>query len=152
VEDSEDALRNHRIVPGVSIGGVKLGMTASEVRSRLGKPKRALDYTGGQVALYEYVEMSVAFSSAGRVERIFTQLGPWTTKSGVGIASPYKEVDALPGTSCRISRVDDELTTYWPGCVISSGRAETEFHFGKVSGPKADLTTSRVTQVSLVAR
>jgi len=150
VESSEDALSGTRIVPGLSIGGVKLGMTPSEVKSRFGKPTRAYSHPDGRVTTFLYPLSSVEFSlSTGRVKSIFTRSAAFATKGGLGIGSSHKAVDALAGTACRIMRVENEGPEYWPVCVIDGEQAKTTFTFGQVKGPNADLTNATVIQVSI---
>jgi len=88
------------IVPGVGIGKVKLGMTPVQVEKVLGKNylvnERAT--VGGSAYRelgWNFSTWSVGFLRQGstwRAVEVETTLSPQRTLSGVGVASPFKQV------------------------------------------------------------
>jgi len=94
------------IVPGQGLEGVKLGMTASEVRAALGPP-RAITRTRGAlgflVTRLHYDRLTVDLQRLNRVPvviRVLTTKAGEQTRSGIGVGSPVAAAARLPGAHC----------------------------------------------------
>jgi len=122
------------IVPQRGIKGIRLGMTVSQVRARLGPPDRIVfrrDPIQGRVRVYAYGLTHASFSpgdaSAARVNGITTTSRRERTTRGVGVGSRRAQVaNRVPGIRCRVEFGVDH-------CFIGSflpGHRVTDFRIG----------------------
>jgi len=94
------------IVPGRGLGGVNLGMTASEVRAALGPPRtitRTRGALGFLVTRLHYDRLTVDLQTLHRVPvvvRILTTTPGEETRSGIGVGSPIAAAARLPQAHC----------------------------------------------------
>ena len=95
---------NARIDPGKGIGGVRLGMTLTQVRAVLGKPnvvnKRESFGFGNEYVEYDWGwgKWAVGFSGnkgAGRVVLVSTLLAKERTREGIGVNTPQTRLKAV---------------------------------------------------------
>ena len=122
-----------RIRPGVGVGKLRLGMTETQVRAALGRPRvviRRRAGFGSVVADWEfgYAEYTVRFfGRPGRLRatRVGTTLWRERTPRGIGVGSPERVLRrAYPGLRCE--RLE---TSRWQGVVqlLSTSRTCTLF-------------------------
>lgn len=131
--DSE-MLSGAGIVPQVSIGGIKFGMTPSKVSGVLGKPDKIERFVGGAPAHYVYGQTVVRFGQSGALEGRVVSAKTWSqgvrTKENVGVGSLRLNVAALPDMKCSSRKTDvDGETVYRHECAITSAAAFTKFDF-----------------------
>jgi len=122
-----------RIVPQRGIKGIRLGMTVSQVRARLGPPDRIVfrrDPIQGRVRVYAYGLTHASFSpgnASARVNGITTTSRRERTTRGVGVGSRRAQVAArVRGVRCRVEFGVDH-------CFIGSflaGHRVTDFRIG----------------------
>ena len=122
-----------RIVPQRGIKGIRLGMTVSQVRARLGPPDRIVfrrDPIQGRVRVYAYGLTHASFSpgdASARVNDITTTSRRERTTRGVGVGSRRTQVAAkVRGIRCRVEFGVDH-------CFIGSflaGHRVTDFRIG----------------------
>src|SRR4051794_12623098 len=98
-----------RIVPQQGIKGIRLGMTVSQVRARLGPPDRIAfrrDPIQGRVRVYSYGLTQASFSpgdATARVNTITTTSRRERTTRGVGVGSRRAQVATkVRGIRCRV--------------------------------------------------
>src|SRR4051812_10275114 len=96
---TEDALTegcsNCTIVPQKSIRGVKMSMTASQVRGVLGKPGKVENLTSeiaGPYKLYTYGLTTISIFVPGKVLEVRTRSPKMKTANGVGVGSSEADV------------------------------------------------------------
>jgi len=121
------------IVPQVSIGGVKLGMTQAKVRSVLGKPKSTKRGSNdfGPYAIFYYPGYQVNFQGVTNVTQIDTTTPKERTVSGLGVGSTKAQVQAkLTGEKCEGPRAGGHcyLGKFLPGAHVT----DFSFRNGKV--------------------
>jgi hypothetical protein len=144
---SSEELNSAGIVPQVSIRGVKLGMTESQVRSLLGKPDSTEHWGTRDAASLEYGKTRVQLGDDGRVVIVDTLSQGVRTKENVGINSLRLNVEALPNMQCSTRKEDvDGEDVYRHQCAISSAAAITFFFFPPTDTPEfgANAKVSRV--------
>ncbi len=83
---SAQAANDYKIVPGVRIGPVNLGMTAAQIYAAKGEPKSSMSYTDGHFS-YDWGDISVQSDKAGHVVVINPGNGAYTTPDGLQIGS-----------------------------------------------------------------
>jgi hypothetical protein len=128
-----------RIVPQQGIGGIRLAMTAREVRSHLGAPDLARfvdDPIQGRVRVYRYGRNVARFSPGdlhdARVNTVTTTSRAERTSRGVGVGSSRRQV------AHRVPRVRCAVVSGADLCLIGMlrpGRTVTTFFItdGRVS-------------------
>jgi hypothetical protein len=97
------APRSGLFIPGVSLGGVKLGMTQAQVRARWGSDYGVCRACPMPTWYYNYVKrqpqgLGVTFKDH-RVDSVFTIWAPsgWHTPEGLAIGQPDVQIGALYG-------------------------------------------------------
>jgi hypothetical protein len=96
-----------QIVPQRGIKGIRLGMSATEVRARLGVPDRNTtrpDEIQGRIRIYAYGLTTATFATAGRarVIAVSTSSRRERTSRGIGVGSTRASVrENVPGARCR---------------------------------------------------
>lgn len=123
-----------RIVPGQSIGPVKLGMTTAQVRRALGPPestieRRSLGFGKSFVELgWNLGEWRIGFVN-GRVVRIASSKRTERTSERIGPGSLGKQVERVHGVRCVFAFFKAEgnrFADYW--CVVRNrGGARTAY-------------------------
>jgi hypothetical protein len=132
------------IVPQQGMLGVKLGMTGSQIRARLGPPDRVRHPTGeitGRFTEYRYGEVLVSlFEGAnGKAFNFITKGKSARTVKGVGVGSPESYVkSAVPGVTCK---TEFDFRSCRLGQALA-GRIVTDFRI--VSGRVSSVTVGRV--------
>lgn len=121
-----------KILVGKSIGGVGIGMTKTQVGSRLGRGKSQ----GSGVYTYRHGTFTVRFGH-GRVNDVSTTSKRERTSSGAGVSTPLGKLKKrVRGLRCVLQR-------FFYGCYVkSSGHRWTLFFFDPSGG-------NRVTEVDL---
>jgi hypothetical protein len=129
-----------RIVPQEGIKGIRLGMTVSQVRARLGPPDRIMfrrDPIQGRVRVYAYGLTHASFSpgdTSARVNVITTTSRRERTTRGIGVGSRRAQVAArVRGVRCRVEFGVDHC---FVGSFVPGGRV-TDFRIdptGRVRG------------------
>jgi hypothetical protein len=110
------------LVPGVSLGGIRLGMTAPRVRSALGSGFGRCAGCAWETWYYNFRPFSpeglgVEFQH-GRVSAVFTLWSPpgWRTTAGLTTGDPEARVRAaFPGLGFRACDSYNELVRDAPG-------------------------------------
>jgi hypothetical protein len=121
------------VVVQESIAGVKIGMTAAQVRAQLGKPKKVgyrPDQIQGSIKVYDYglTDVYLSRGAEGQVFHVVTTSRKQRTKEGLGVGS----------TRAAIKRGYSKARCFERICAIGdapAGEAVTTFYFtaaGKV--------------------
>ena len=136
-----------RIIPGVGIGKVRLGMTEAQVRKALGAPlgRRIRKGTFGRsevVLQYGFTAYTVVLrgprAATRRVTEVATGLASERTARGEGFGTPEKTLVARYGARLRCERLATEVTREgrvivdmfpdaYRDCVLAGAGAETVF-------------------------
>jgi hypothetical protein len=132
-----------RIVPGTSIGGVRLGMTEAQVRDVLGKPL-GVEHERGRFgasrvvlhfgyAAYD-VELEARGAAAARVVEVATGLRSERLPNGLAVgASEFQAAKALKSLACArpvpiVSQRTGDVVGFQPRrCTLRQPHAETVF-------------------------
>ncbi len=130
-----------KIVPGHSIGGVKLGERGKQVQHELGKPTSTDQY--GKIAVWRYARQplfGVLSLEHGKVTGVDTYSKRQKTNKGIGPGSSFAATTRkYPGAKCEGSAIGDNAQV----CVIDSkiGRrkVETIFLFSDQSKPMQEV-------------
>jgi len=91
------------IVPQENIRGVSVGMSASQVRAKLGKPTKIThgENDFGTWTAFHYPGLSINFQSGTGATAIATLLRSQRTAGGVGVGSTVAAVKTkVPGARC----------------------------------------------------
>lgn len=95
------------LVPGQSLGGVRLGMTAAAVRARFGSDFGRCRSCAHETWYYGYKKLEPKGLGVelqhGRVSAVFTMWSPdgWRSREGVALGAPAAQVAATYGTLLR---------------------------------------------------
>ncbi len=112
-----------KIVVRESIAGVKLGMTAAQVRAALGKPHHITyrpDQIEGSVKIFDYGATDVVLTRGptAQVLRVKTTTRRERTSKGIGVGSTRAAIKrAYPAANC-VDRI----------CALGDAAATTTFH------------------------
>lgn len=135
----------HRIVPGASIGSVKIGMSLEQVRGLLGQPEAVIkrerrSFTRTWVEYgWSFTTWRVGFEvyrGTYRVVSIRSSVRGERTREEVGYGTPATRVHRVYGTACRPAwsgrRDDRDPSTQSSrflgyGCVVRSPRGGVAF-------------------------
>ena|SRR5581483_11229676 len=122
-----------KIVIGKSIGGVGIGMSKTQVASRLGRGKSQ----GHGVYTYRHGTFTVMFGH-GRVNDVSTTSKRERTSNGVGVSTTLSKLKR------RVAHLHCVLQRFFYGCYVKSsqGHRWTLFFFNPSGG-------NRVTDVDL---
>jgi hypothetical protein len=133
------------IVPQRGMLGVNLGMTAAQIRARIGPPdaiRRPTNEIFGRYTEYRYGEVRVSlFDSNGQAFNFFTRGKSARTVRGVGVGSTEAFLKAnVTGETCR--------TQFGiRSCVIgreTAGQIVTAFSISRTTGRVTAVTIGRV--------
>jgi hypothetical protein len=133
-----------RILPGRSIGKLRLGMTEAEVRRAMGNPRFVVRRRGAfglrtveyQYGLAEYTVRLLGRAGRLRAVRVGTTLVRERTPRGVGAGSLERTVlRAYPSTRCQ------PLRTVRSGSVMLVTTIQRECTFVALSGHRTIFTT-----------
>jgi hypothetical protein len=91
-----------RIVLQRSIAGIRIGMTKTQVRNALGRPRRAQVKRNnfGLFAEWRYPKLFVRFQGNSRVTSVSTSRKTERTRGGLGVGTTKQELKAR-GLRCR---------------------------------------------------
>ena len=110
------------LVPGASLGGVRLGMTAARVRTLLGSGFGRCTDCAWETWYYNFKPFSPTGIGVelqhGRVAAVFTLWSPqeWRTPNGLTVGDPEARVRAaFPGLGVRACTAYDVLVLARPG-------------------------------------
>jgi hypothetical protein len=139
------AAADARVVPQRGMKGVRLGMTAEQVRARLGTPTRAGTVRNpiiGPTRVYRYGATRVAFDGTSRRARVInlsTTSRRERLANGVGVGSTRAVVAVrVRGVKCAVEFGVDHC---WLGA-FRAGRVVTDFRIRR--GRVALITVARV--------
>jgi hypothetical protein len=119
------ALPQHGVlVPGRSLGGVRLGDTPAQVERRLGTFHgvcRGCARTTWYFTYKRFTEQGLGVEfRGGRVDALFTLASPpdWSTAGGIGLGAPAKSLPPLESVPCHgyralVARAPDAVTAYY---------------------------------------
>lgn len=118
------------IIPQQSIGGVKIGMSETKVKAKLGEPLRVRSGSNdfGYWRTLVYKNVSVSFQTGSKATSVRTTSKSERTARGVGVGSTLAEVRAgLSGETCKR---EFGIHHCWLGN-WDAGRVITEFRLEK---------------------
>lgn len=122
------------IVPQRSIAGIRLHMTKTQVRAKLGTPKRLQNGRNdfGRYTTFVYPRVTVTFQSGAKVTGLRTRSPRERTASGVGVGSTEAKVKA--GVPAAVCKTESGVRQCVVG-MFKPGRTVTSFLFkhGRVS-------------------
>jgi len=129
---------SYLIVPGKSIGAIKLGMPKELVVKQLGGPERVEPTTLGQEYIYERLSLTVAFEF-DNVTGIRTWDSAMRTAEGLGVGSGWPSVAGAFGNPQKsddysvyyytrgiLFRYDVYISSTWSVFVDASGRLKED--------------------------
>ena len=138
-----------RVIPGVGIGKLRIGMTLAEVRRLLGRPHAvsARKRVGFGVNYVEYqwdlAAWTVGFQGrAGRLRavRIGTTLHRERTRAGLGVGSRIRDVVRVyPRATCTAAGLNGESDLAMWVTIVSANGVRTIFAANNYGGPDRGL-------------
>ena len=123
------------IVPGERIAGVRLGMTAAEVRDLEGAPSFSNAPDADTQTMIYFAQASAAplltvHVAAGRVDRVVTAVSLYATAEGLHVGSPTDDVETAFGEPDSKENVStDWMAPHYRACYAKRGIAFTTHDF-----------------------
>jgi hypothetical protein len=110
------------IVPGVSLGPVRLGMTETELYNTLGEPTSS--FIGESATVYNYPTLSAYVDKRShRIDRIATGSSIYSTKEGISVGSSMMAVSVKLGPHGGCDSPVGGCTFWYKGLGVTASTA-----------------------------